>query len=127
MENNILNAYKNWMAEDEATVEDFNEWLREAEATEIDRVINDTAGINFEYCTWFCDANSDDIVIQLSVDLKGGYALVTDSYCSTPFSTLEECADFLEKTNKRLESFRISNYTDVAGEETQIIIDHNKI
>lgn len=128
MKNEILRAFNEWQGENDLTEQDFNEFVVDNERTpyEIDNILNQTKVINFDYTTWLCDQNSDDVIIQVSVYLKGSMSLTIESYSEVPFTDLDSCVAFIENTNKFVEmALKITDYTDVSGEKTQIIIDHN--
>jgi len=132
MKENILKAFSEWTGDDK-TEKDFNEYMQkmiyewggDSEPLEIDNIINNVPNTKFEYTTWLCDRNSDDFVIHISVALKGGYSLMIDNMAEIPFETLLGCIKWIEKTNKRVDDLRITNYPDIGGDKTQIIIDHN--
>ena len=126
---NILKGFEGWLGED-GTEQEFNSYLEsvrngEDSIAEIDNILNNTKGLDFDYVTWLCDRNSNDIVIQISVYIKGGMSLTIESMNELPFKDLDSCADWILKTNPRINELRITDYTDVGGEKTQIIIDHN--
>lgn len=131
IESEILKSFNKYTGNN-ATEEDFNTWFQELEenmqeiqAFEVDNIINNIPEVKFDYVTWLCDQNSDDIIVQITYSLKGGMSLIIDSFSEVPFYNLKTCKDFIDKMHKKIDDMRITNYTDIGGDKTQIIIDHN--